>query len=195
MQYASRRLPFGPVLTVTLREEGLDVALGETVRCWPWDEIRQVELFLERRQKGQPRLFCRIHRADRAHVDLLHDSWVPSPTPFNTFVRRLHDEVGRRSPAATFETAGNPIAGAVVMVILGVLAAGTALVSCSSTAGVVWMVGGPDLRSFGLGIGAGLLFAVLPTLSVVALMGLVFLRSRPRSWSPDSIPPDLLAPW
>ena len=188
MEYRSRRFPIGPPVSVALTPPGLAVQVAGTERLWPWSDIRQVELRLEYR-KHRRRRVLRIWRADGAHVELLDPPWTECPTPYGEFVHELHRQVGERSPEAWFGTRGIPIQGGLTVLLIAVWFC-VPLLAMVGVNGIAATLLPPDLRPFTALVDLGLGAVTLGT--VAAFSAVVWLRARPRRWSADDIPPDLL---
>ena len=181
--YSYRPSLVGALHAFQLRPEGIGFEVGSRSGTVPYGAIRRVRMSY-RPVSLQPHRFVTEVWADGAPKLQIASATARGmaeiarqDAAYSDFVTALHRRLGAAGTAAVFESGKNPVVYWVGLVLI--VAVGLGLVALA--------VGGLQAGSFG---GAALVVGFLALF--VWQMGNLFRRNRPRRYTPDAPPADLL---
>src|SRR5580704_2153694 len=182
-RYAYKASLIGAAHRFELTDQGLSWQIGGKSELWPYAEISSIRLSYRPVSMQSHRFRADIERADGQRIVIFSTSrqtialMAPQDQDYRAFITQLHERMAKQASTAALIAGIGPktyAAGIALLVLVGISIAGL-LVRALSTgewAGALFLVGFAAL--FGWQIG-----------------GFVR-RNRPRSYTFDSLPPELL---
>ena len=183
LHYAYKASLIGAAHQFELTDQGLSWQIGGKSGLWPYAEISAIRLSYRPVSAQSHRFRADIERADGQRMAILSTSrqtialMAPQNHDYRTFITQLHERMAKAGSSAALIGGIGPktyAAGIALLVLVGISMAGLLVraISTGEWAGALFLVGFAAL--FGWQIG-----------------GFVR-RNRPRSYTFDTLPPELL---